>query len=124
MDRAGADPAALLAGLHDIRLPVEAAGGAWAVAAAAMAVGLLIALCLTPHIRLMTAPRRREAPRGLTERLAALDALPPERRQEALLRLAAETRPELLTRLGPGIYRRDGAPSAAAIEAELRRAGA
>ena len=121
MDRTGADPEALLAGLHDVRLPVEAAGGAPAEILAALGLGLLLALCLAPAIRALTRPRQAPAADDLAARLAALDALPAERRRDALLRLVAEHRPQTLRAIEPAIYRPDGLPSAEALEAELRR---
>ena len=46
-----------------------------------------------------------------------------QRRREALLRLAGQRGQKLLRRLGSGIYRREGAPSAAR-ETELKRVAA
>lgn len=123
MDPSVPDPATLLAGLHDIRLPAQAAGGAAADILAAVGFGLLLALCLSPAVRALTRTGRRGGEAGLAARLAEIERLPEAQRQSALLRVVGEVKPEYLRRKGADLYRRGGLPSAADLAAALRGAG-
>jgi hypothetical protein len=120
MDPVAPESAALLAGLHDIRLPLEAAGGVFAELTAAAGLGLLLALLLAPLVRAATRPRAPPTAVGIAGRLAALDRLEGEERREALLRLVAELKPEVLRAMQPAIYRPGGLPTADNLEAALR----
>lgn len=111
---------ALLAGLHDIRLPVEAAGGALAEIAAVVAIGALAALLVAGLLRLIgrRVGRARQAP--VAEPLDQLSGLAAQDRRVALLHLLRARDPERYARLRQSLYRRDGALDLAALEAEMR----
>ena len=102
---------ALLAGLRDIRLPTEAAGGALAEGIAAAGLGLLLAAGVAQFARLVTARRRPPAP---------VPSPPPaaDPRLALLARLKA-TRPERFATLAPHLYRPGGLPSLADLRREL-----
>ena len=106
----------VLAGLQDIRLPAEAAGGALAEALAAFGLGLLLASGIAMLTGLVTA-RRRTAPRPR--------ASAPPRSEEALqLALLAElktTHPDCYARLADRLYRPGGMPSVADLTRDLGR---
>lgn len=116
------DAATLLAGLADIRLPPTAASAVVAEALAALGLGLLLALCLAPVLRRLTAPRPPPVAPELERRLARLDGEDRTARHAGLVRLAAEMHPEILRARAPGIYRPDGLPDADVLERELRQA--
>ena len=104
----------VLAGLQDIRLPAEAAGGALAGVIAAVGLGLLLASGVSLLAGLVTARRRADpAPPA------------PARSEEALqLALLAELKtahPDRFARLADRIYRAEGMPSVADLTAELDR---
>lgn len=74
----------LLADLHPPRLPVEFAEIGWPEIVAAVAIGLLMARLAYALVR----PALRRPERAdLSTRLAAIDTLPPDRRQIEELRL-------------------------------------
>ncbi|MGX0902964.1 putative iron-regulated membrane protein [Roseovarius sp. MBR-79] len=117
------DEAAMLAALHDIRLPEAAAGGAPADLAAATALGAALALGVAGLMRLLA--RRRQGPRAptLADRLEALKGQDAAARRVALLHLLRDHWPEKYTALKPTLYRRDAALDLDALEAALRRHG-
>lgn len=118
MDPDRADPATLLTGLHDIRLPPTTPLDRLAEISAALAVGLLLALLLAPLLKALTTRRPGPTDRRIAARLAAVGADPD--RQLALLRLLADVDPAAARAHGGALYRRDGLPDAARLEAQIR----
>ncbi len=116
------DEAAMLAALHDIRLPGGAAGGAPADLAAAVALGAALAFGVAGLVRLL-ARRQQAAPPAprLVDRLDALSGQEAAVRRVALLHLARAHLPDLFTDVKPTLYRRDSEPDLDALEAALRR---
>jgi len=110
----------LLAGLRDIRLPVEAAGGAVAELAAAVALGAVAALVVAGGARLIgqRAGHVPLAPEG--DPLSALSGLGWDDRRVALLHLLRARDPDRYACLRQCLYRRDGALDLATLEAEVR----
>jgi len=109
----------MLAGLRDIRLPAEAAGGALADMAAAVALGAFAALLIAGLTRLIgRRVRRGAAPEA--DPLDALAELAPDDRRVALLHLLRARDPERYARLRQNLYRREAALDLAALEAEVR----
>ena len=118
-----ADPAlsdaAMLAGLRDIRLPPDAAGGIVADLLAATGLGLLLAVLLGWGLsRLRLAPRR---PGPGTARAVALT---PDQRRLALLHDLKARRPEVFARYAPTLYRAGGLPESEELERALREGSA
>ena len=74
-----AEIAEILESLHDIRTPIEAAGGPWSDIAAALALGLAAAWLFTALIRLVTRRVERHRASGLPV-LEAARNLPPQER--------------------------------------------
>lgn len=116
------DPAreAMLAGLHDIRLPAEAPGGLLAEIAVVLALGIVLAVAVAWVLGRLAQPHPQPAA-DLTAQVAALRALPEEARALALLRLLP---PGEAAALRARLYLPGGHPDAAALEAALLRAGA
>jgi uncharacterized iron-regulated membrane protein len=116
------DEAALVAALHDIRLPEGAAGGAPADLAAAVALGAALAFGVAGLMRLV-AQRRQVAPSEptLADRLDALSGQEAAARRVALLHLARAHLPALYREVKPTLYRRDATPDLDALEVALRR---
>lgn len=114
---------AMLAGLADIRLPEAAEGGLAAELAVAIGVAALTAGCLMAFGRILGVSRRRVRPLSLAAEIDAVADLAPTERRLRLLHLLKARAPgryaELLS--GDDLYKPDGAPDVAAIEAELRR---
>lgn len=116
--------AAMLAALHDIRLPEAAAGGASADLAAAAALGAALALVAAGLVRLLARRRRRTARAPtLSARLDALRGQDAAARRVALLHLLRDHLPEKYTDVKPTLYRRDTDLDLDALEAALRRHG-
>ncbi|MCO6382081.1 hypothetical protein [Oceanicola sp. 502str15] len=85
---------AVQAGLAEIRLPGDAAGGFGSELAAGAGIGLALGLCLAVALRPVLRRRPRPAPApGFAQRLAAAEALPEAAREVALLRLWREADP-------------------------------
>ncbi|QDC09877.1 hypothetical protein FHY55_11735 [Oceanicola sp. D3] len=102
---------AVQAGLLDIRLPSEAAGGGLAEVAAGAGIGLALALCLAALLRPMLHRRQRPARLpSFAERLAAAEALPEAEREIALLRLWREADPAGYAARRATLYTQDGLP--------------
>lgn len=112
MDRALSEEA-MLAALHGLRLPAEAAGGAVAEALAGLGLGLVLAALACRLLRAGLAPRRPapDLPEGLDGEA---------RRLALLARLKAEA-PARYAALAPDPYRPGGLPREAAIRAALER---
>ncbi|SMX44923.1 hypothetical protein [Actibacterium lipolyticum] len=113
----------LVAGLQDIRLPTDAAGGQVAEFAAAMGLGLFLAFMVALLLPLIMKRSTQTRPETLAERIDALRTLPPEQRALALLHLLKERAPDAVARMGSGLYAPGGLPDPTALEAELLRAG-
>lgn len=113
--------AAMLAGLRDIRLPTEAAGGAVADIAMAVALGGAAALIAGAIIRMFSQRRVGSTPANVAQRLAALADQPDSTRRVALLHLLKSEAPERFGALRPRLYRQDGNLSVSQLEQEVRR---
>lgn len=109
----------MLASLHDIRLPTEAAGGLLAEIAVAIALGLLCAAALGFVMPAFAQRRRPEVEPSLDERVADLRHLPDEARAMALLHLMRDAAPETLPKDCTTLYAVDGFPTAAELETAL-----
>lgn len=114
----------LLAGLADIRLPAEAAGGLAAELFAALGLGLLLALAISAVLPLITKRKTVSSRRSVRERIKAARALPDSERTIALLHLLKEKRPEIAERMNKTIYAPGGLPEPSVLEAELGKADA
>lgn len=115
---------AVLAGLQDIRLPVDAPGGILAELLVVIGLGLLLALVLGMALRTLSRPRARTPGSAtLADRMARLSDLPDTERRLALLHLLKEVRPDAFKRLAAGLYRADGLPDAAMLEKALTHDG-
>ena len=112
---------AMLAGLRDIRLPAESAGGWPADLAAAVALSGLAALLVAGVLRLMSLQRNTPRPTGLQEEIADLAALPEEARRIALLHLLKARAPARFAELTGGLYLPGGGPDVAHLQAEVER---
>ncbi len=118
------DPAreAMLAGLHDIRLPAEAPGGLLAEIAVVLALGIALAVAVAWVLGRLAQPHPQPAAAAdLPARIAGLRTLPEEARAMGLLRLLP---PGEAAALRARLYQPGGHPDAAALEAALLRAGA
>jgi hypothetical protein len=110
---------AMLAGLHDIRLPGEASGGLAAELLAAAGIGIFAALLAAALLMLVTGTRRdatavSETPAG------EIDAGGAAARRRALLRRLKREDPERFAALAGDLYRPGGLPDLAALEAAVR----
>ncbi len=102
---------AVQAGLVEIRLPGEAAGGVVAEIAAGAGIGLALGLCLALVLRPALRRRARPVkPPSFTERLTAAEALPEAERELALLRLWREADPTGYAQRRGRIYEAGGVP--------------
>lgn len=112
---------AMLAGLHDIRLPGTAPGGLAAELLAAAGAGILAALLLAALVMLVTRARAalpaREAVVAGSE---DVDDGSEAARRRALLRRLKRERPERFAALRGEIYRRDGLPALPDLEAMVK----
>ncbi len=112
---------AMLAGLRDIHLPAEAAGGPLADIAAAVALAGVAALLLSGVLRLLSHRRVREPPPDLRTELAELGSLPEEARRVALLHLLKSRAPDRFAALRGQLYRPESRLTVAALEGEVRK---
>ena len=104
----------LLAGLQDIRLPVDAPGGALAEILAAVGLGLLLAALCALALSLVTR-RGPIIPAG-----ASLDVdNVGQDRTSALLRELKARRPDRFAALAPRLYAPGGLPTVEELEREL-----
>ena len=109
--------AAMLASLHDIRLPASAAGGAFADVAAAVAIASVAAILVLGLVRLFTVRR----PRGLSEDpLPVADDLTDAHRRVVLLHRLKHLAPDIFYKLRARLYR-PGAVTLEEIEREAAR---
>lgn len=112
---------ALQAGLRDIRLPADAAGGIVAELAAAIALATVAALVIGLISRLFLGRKPRIVANSLARQLAELDALPEAERRIALLHLLKSHDPPQFATLRDSLYRPDVGPDASALRAALAR---
>lgn len=112
---------ALLAGLRDIHLPAEGAGGTIAELAAAGAFACALALLFAALLRALSLRRRSVAAPSLRARIEASRALPEAERRVALLHLLKERDPTRFHALKQGLYRADSTLDADTVAAELAR---
>ena len=112
---------AMLAGLRDIRLPAEAAGGWPADLAAAVALAGFAALLVGWAVLLVSSAQARTRPRDLQYEISDLAALPDDDRRIALLHLLKDRAPDRFAALQEGLYRPEGGPDAARLQAEVAR---
>ena len=104
----------LLAGLQDIRLPVDAPGGALAEILAAVGLGLFLAALCALALSLVT----RQGPKPAAD--ASLVPDPGGRdRVSALLRELKARRPDRFAALAPRLYAPGGLPTVEELEREL-----
>ena len=115
---------ALLAGLHDIRLPEHAAGGVLAEVMVALALGLAAALLVSLIAPLFAQRKVVAVAPALDERVAVLRDLPEEARALALLHLLREVTPEVRQQERRALYTPGGMPEAAMLERMLLQAEA
>lgn len=120
-DRAAATE--LLAGLHDIRMPEAAAGGAIAELAVLIAVALLAAAVVSLAAPAFTAARKAGAA-TLDDEIAAAARLGEDERALALLHLIRRRDPQAASGLRARLYGAGAFPTAEELEDRLRRAGA
>ncbi len=113
---------AVLAGLQDIRLPTDAAGGLLAELLVASGLGLLLALGIGLMLRSITRslPTIGRAP-SLSEQVEALSTLPETERQLALLHLLKANHPSAFAALADRLYRAGALPGCPTLEEELLR---
>ncbi|MHA6264431.1 hypothetical protein ACXYMO_14600 [Arenibacterium sp. CAU 1754] len=113
---------AVLAGLQDIRLPADAAGGALAEGLAAVGLGICLAVLLGLILRQTAFSRTRPA-RSAAAGGPSPDDIPQSQdaRRMALLRELKQRRPSAYDRLRARIYQPGGLPDIATLEAEVRR---
>ncbi len=111
----------LLSGLNSIRLPSDAPGGLLADSAAAIGLGLLIAICLSALLPFVTKRVSKKPSPTLNDRIEQARNLPPDDRIVALLHLLKESNPALLADLKGRIYTRGGLPDPHLLETELQR---
>ncbi len=106
---------AMLAGLHDIRLPSDAPGGLLADALAAGGLGLLLAMAVAGLVVFLTQLRPEEtAETDSNARKSEPDG--EDARRLWLLRHLKETHPERFADLAPDLYRRGGLPEIETLE--------
>ncbi|WP_299961205.1 hypothetical protein [uncultured Roseobacter sp.] len=108
---------AMLASLHDIHLPAEAAGGFAADIAVVIGLASFAALLLVGVFRLVSL-KARVAP--VESPLAGLQDLPEADRRVALLHVLREAAPERYAAIRGAIYEPGGGVDLATLEAEVR----
>ena len=111
--------AAMRAGLQDISLPAQAAGGM--VAELALTVGLAGLAALALGVLLRALSRRKPKPETPRDALSALQNLAEPERRIAILHVLRARAPERYAQLTRDLYRADTSLSLAALEAEVRR---
>ncbi|WP_300035505.1 hypothetical protein [uncultured Roseobacter sp.] len=112
---------AMLASLHDISLPAQAAGGL--ASDLAMTVGLagVAALIVAGGLRALGRRARRSGPPDLKDRLGQLRDLPESQRRPAFLHLLRHHAPERYAQLARDLYHPRSALTSEALQAELER---
>lgn len=112
---------ALLAGLRDIHLPEQAAGGGLADLLAAIALGGVAALLLVVVLRALSRRVKPTRPATLHDHIAALQSLPEPDRRIALLHLLKARAPARFAELKQALYRPDQPIPPEELEQELLR---
>jgi hypothetical protein len=112
---------AMLSSLRDIRLPTEAAGGAWADLAATIGLAAMAALGVVLALRVFSLRRAAPATAGPKAALDALRDLPDEDRRVALLHLLRDHAPDRHAALRDRLYRPAPAIALSDLEAEVAR---
>ncbi|MFZ5963715.1 hypothetical protein ACOXXX_12235 [Thalassococcus sp. BH17M4-6] len=107
---------AMLAGLRDIRLPSEAAGGLLGELLTALALGLLLAALLGCAARWVTSARTSDR-----RRAAALADLPEEDQRLALLHRLKTAAPARYAEIAARLYQPGGLPDLDTLRAEVDR---
>lgn len=113
---------AVRAGLQDIRLPPDAAGGALAEGLAAVGLGICLAVLLGLILRQTAFSRTRPA-QSAAANGPLHDDFPQseDARRRALMRELKQRRPAAYDRLRALLYQPGGLPDIATLEAEVRR---
>jgi len=109
---------ALLAGLQDITLPIDAPGGLVAEIAATVGLAGLASLILGGVVWLLSQRRMPVRAATLKDKLDAIEMLPEDSRRLALLHLLRDHAPERYDAVSDGLYRPGGGPDLAALEQE------
>lgn len=110
---------AMLAGLRDIRLPGDAAGGGLADLAAAVALAACAALIVLQILRLFS-QRRRAAPAD-PDSLAELSDLPDDARRVVLLHILKDRAPGRFSTLKNRLYSPENPLGLQELESEVAR---
>ncbi len=106
---------AMLASLHDIRLPSDAPGGLLAEALAAGGLGLLLASGVAALVVLLT--RLNTAALAKTDTNSGESgAVGDDARRRRLLRQLKDAQPERFAKLAQDLYRKGGLPEIDALE--------
>ena len=111
---------AMLAGLRDIHLPTEAAGGDASDMAAAVALAGILVLVIGGALRRLSQKRTPRRTRRLSDSLDELKDTPEAERRVALLHLLKAHAPDRFEALRPHLYQRAFDKDAERLEAEVR----
>lgn len=110
---------AMLAGLHDIRLPSHSAGGVLADLLAAVALGLFLAVVVALVLRFLLRSRPPTKPVSMKDRLMRIGALPEDAQRLALLHLLKQDHPQVYERIAARLYEPGGMPDLRDLEGEV-----
>ncbi len=121
MDDRALSETAMLAGLRDIRLPAEAAGGLLADVTATVALACMAALACAALLRLFGQRQKTHRPAPLADHVAALKNLPEADRRVALLHMLKRHAPERFATLQNSLYRPGNHISVADLQREVER---
>ena len=110
----------IIAGLHDIRLPSQAAGGTIADIAAAIGLGLLLALLVGYLTSLITIQKTAPNPPSPQDQIRAFEGLTDEDRVLQLIGLIKAYDPTAPILKDTDLYAQGGLPSIAELEAHLK----
>lgn len=110
---------AMLAGLHDIRLPADAPGGVVAEILAAGGLGILAALVLAAAVVALTRLKPVNSARTDTNPVDTESGDDNARRLRLLHQLKTE-RPEAFAQLSSDLYRKGGLPEIAVLERMMK----
>ena len=121
MSERGLSEEAMLSGLRDIRLPVEAAGGTLAEFTAVVALAAAAALVLGVLVRPFSQKQALVREPSLLERIDALAEESEDGRRVALLHILKAHAPDRFAALHGALYRPGASLDLANLEAEVRR---
>ena len=110
---------AMLAGLHDIRLPADAPGGLVAEVLAAGGLGVLAALVVAALVVALTRLKPATSARPDSNH-GEIDSDNDNARRLRLLHQLKTERPEAFAQLSSDLYRKGGLPEVAAIERMMK----